>query len=511
MPLSDDQLLARLESFADRLNQGGESADAQAADGEDDALAAGQDLLRLLDRVRQTKARDALPAELLDATAQPPRVGRFEIIRELGRGGFGIVFLAYDPKLNRSVALKIPRGELLLDDDKQRRFLGEAETAAALDHPHIVPIYEAGTIGATAYIVSAYCPGPDLAAWLDAAAEPPPVRHAAELVCKLAEAVHAAHQKGVVHRDLKPSNVLLVPRTNHSDAHQPLESYEPRLTDFGLAKLVENDFRQTRTSLVIGTPLYMAPELLERVRDKVGPAVDVYSLGVILFELVSGRPPIEGATYLEVADQIREAPPPRLRSRRPDCPRDLETVCERCLEKAPELRYESAADLARDLGAIVNGEPIQEFARRPLARLLYWSRRPHRIRDAAVFSIGFQAFVAIWLVVMIAMLPIYEIQPEVIRRTHAEAAIVIVTIHGLMAAVSWLALRGKRWAVNVGFALSSLHLLTPLSRLAGNGLFADIYRGEDFYAFNIFALIFLGFITQFVLYAFALIANRASK
>jgi serine/threonine protein kinase len=208
----------------------------------------------------------------------------------LGRGGCGVVFLAYDPQLRRQVALKVPRAETLFSPDLRARFQHEARAAAALDHPNLVPVYEAGEEGSVCYIASAYCPGVTLAAWLKERTEPVPYRLAARLIATLAEAVEHAHRHGVLHRDLKPSNVML--ETPAKGLPPGVEEdglgFIPKVTDFGLAKLLDGDAGSTtmayptQSGAVLGTPSYMAPEQASGQSKAAGPAADVFALGAVL-------------------------------------------------------------------------------------------------------------------------------------------------------------------------------------------------------------------------------------
>ena len=249
----------------------------------------------------------------------------------------------------------------------------EARAAAGLDHPNIVPVYEAGEAGPICYIATAYCPGPTLRDWLRGRTEPVPFAEAAALVAALADAVGHAHARGIVHRDLKPANVARW-------AVEP--NGEPKITDFGLAKLDSSwptDEPVTRSGVVLGTPSYMAPEQAEGAKA-VGPATDVYALGAILYELLTGRPPFVGESDL---DTLRQAgsqdpvPPSRLR---PRLPRDLETVCLKCLEKDPRRRYATGAELAADLRRFLAGQPVTARRVGPLGRA--W-KRAHRHPVAA--------------------------------------------------------------------------------------------------------------------------------
>jgi WD40 repeat protein/serine/threonine protein kinase len=384
----------------------------------DDALAAGSALVEihtdvppeLRQRLERGVAcmkllRQALPQEPVtpaipspgQATLLPACVGRFAVVRELGRGAFGVVYLARDAHLGRDVALKVPKAAALADPGLRERFVREARAAAALDHPNVVPLYEAAEAGDSCYIASAYCPGTTLAAWLKGRDTPVPVRDAAALLATLAGAVEHAHQRGVLHRDLKPSNVLLEPCATGADGL----GFVPRVTDFGLAKLLSEreEAARTQSGAIVGTPAYMAPEQAGGHSREVGPAADVYALGAILYELLTGRPPFQGETVLDVLLQVRAqepVPPGQLRAR---LPRDLETICLKCLEKQPARRYASAQALADDLRRFLADEPVRA---RPVGRgerLWRWCRRhPARAASvvlAAVLVVGLPATFAV--------------------------------------------------------------------------------------------------------------------
>ncbi len=325
----------------------------------------------------------------------PHRIGRFELRRQLGKGGCGIVFLAYDPKLRREIALKIPRPEMLLNLDAKRRLKLEALAASEFDHPNLVPVYEWGEIGPLCFIATAFCPGLTLAEWIDRQAFPVPLRQAARLVATVADAVQHAHDRGVLHRDLKPNNVILQEVKVEENDEAPAggvqmrgEYFIPRVVDFGLAKLAERGGpSETATRQILGTPKYMAPEQAQARREDIGPPADVYALGVVLYELVAGRAPYDGASDVEVLRQSVEgkAAPPR--HFRPDLPRDLEAICLKAMARTTTERYRTAIDFADDLRRFLDGRPT---IARPLAwsgRAIRWLRRNDQIVAIAVLAV----------------------------------------------------------------------------------------------------------------------------
>ena len=269
----------------------------------------------------------------------------YEILREIGRGGMGVVYIARQRGLNRLVALKMILSGKHAGADQAERFRVEAEAVARLQHPNIVQIYDIGEQEGRPYFSLEYLEGGSLSQKLNGTPLAP--RQAAQLMERLADAMHYAHQRGVVHRDLKPANILLT-----------VEG-QPKITDFGLAKYVDDDTGQTQTGAILGTPSYMPPEQAEGRTRTVGPLADVYSLGAILYELLTGRPPFKGATYWDTLFLVRTqdpVPPMRLQ---PKVPRDLEIICLKCLAKEPGKRYASAEAISEDLRHFLVGEPIK--------------------------------------------------------------------------------------------------------------------------------------------------------
>ncbi|MBY0588679.1 protein kinase [bacterium] len=327
----------------------------------------------------------------------PKKFARFRIDRVLGDGGFGIVYQAYDPQLDRAVALKLPRFEVLSSPSMVDRFQDEARAAAGLSHPNIVQVYDAGEHGPTCYIVSEFCEGSNLRDWLAARREPVPSIVAARFALSLADAVAYAQRSGVLHRDIKPSNILMAkpPREFDfaSDTFAATLGVIPKLTDFGLAKMLEEDSDRTPAGAMIGTPEYMAPEQAEGRLEDITAATDVYGLGTVLYELLVGRPAFEGRTSADKLRRVLLDDPTDPRRRRPDIPRDLEAIVLRCLKKDPAERYADAAELAIDLQNFIAGRPTIARPLRPGHKLVKWAKR-HPTESILVIVLSSFAIVA---------------------------------------------------------------------------------------------------------------------
>jgi WD40 repeat protein/DNA-directed RNA polymerase specialized sigma24 family protein len=311
-----------------------------------------------------------LTPALAAAPGPAPTVPGHEILRELGRGGMGVVYKARHLRLNRLVALKVLLAGAHAGPEALVRFRAEAEAVARLRHPHIVQIYDIGEHEGLPWFALELCEGGSLAE--QARGVPCPPRQAARLVEAVARGV-AAHEQGIVHRDLKPANILLARKEEGQG--RPTDEFEPRVADFGLAKWAEGGGGLTGTGAVVGTPGYMAPEQACGDNRSVGPAADVYALGAILYELLTGRPPFQAATALETLEQVvgSEAAPPRRLN--PRVPADLETIALKALRKEPEKRYAGAAALAEDLRRFQAGEPIAARPAGALERGWRWAKR----------------------------------------------------------------------------------------------------------------------------------------
>ncbi len=320
------------------------------------------------------------------ADSEPPAVPGFEILGELGRGGMAVVYRARQVALQRTVALKMILNGAHAGPKELARFRAEAAVIARLQHPNIVQVYDVGEAAGRPYFALEFVAGGSLAQHLRGT--PQPIRPAAQMVETLARAVHVAHANGVVHRDLKPANILLsdsgVGRGEWSKnptaaAHRsPLATNQPKIADFGVARCADGDGEApgqrdpTVTGEILGTPSYMAPEQAATTRQPVGPAADVYALGAILYELLTGRPPFTGETPLDTVLQVLHTEPVCVTSLQPNVPRDLETICLKCLRKEPHKRYGSALELAEDIQRFLRDVPIRARPVMAVEKLWRW-------------------------------------------------------------------------------------------------------------------------------------------
>jgi len=352
-----------------------------------------------------------------------PVVPGYEIVQEVGRGGMGIVYQARQLGLARTVALKMVSTGLKAGPKDLTRFRAETAALARLQHPNIVQIYDVGQAAGRPYFVFEFVAGGSLAQQLRG--QPQPVRPAAQLVETLARAVQAAHASGVIHRDLKPANILLQ-RSDQLDRSPPPSDFRPltsdlvpKIADFGLAKYVGGNGEgpdphgPTLTGELLGTPSYMAPEQAMVERQPVGPTADVYALGAILYELLTGRAPFTGETPLSTVWQVLHSEPVSVTSLQPNVPRDLETICLRCLRKEPRQRYGSALELAEDLERFLRDEPIRA---RPVGAAEKLWRWMHRHPAAAIL------LAAGLLAPLVALITLSFLSAQLVRSNALESA-----------------------------------------------------------------------------------------
>ncbi len=416
------------------------------------------------------------------------RIGNFRIERLVGRGGMGNVFLAFDEQLRRPVALKFPRVDTLNNPQLLARFLQEAQLAAQLNHPNLVKIYQVDVWGDACYIASEWCEGGDLARWLVEHPGPQEPRWSACLIGAIARAVAYCHRQNIVHLDIKPANVILATRVDDPEslATHALSGSEglpfiPMLTDFGVARVVEEGLTKTHTSLLMGTPLYMAPEQAECDRDKIGPTSDIFALGAVLHELLYGERPFDGKSPLKIMDQLRQVDTLVI-PKRDHVPSELRTICSRCLQHAPMDRYPSADALAEDLDSYLRGEPIHA---RPVSlkqRLLRWCSRPQRTSEAIVIMVFIQLLLSSWVLLGILVIGQFMSGTTLVA-SRLEMSATILFISCPLLGLSVLASHGRRWAIYAAF-LGSLvgQVLAPAAAMVGwVDLIAALYHLQPYF------------------------------
>jgi len=340
------------------------------------------------------------PATARPAPSPGKRFGKYELISEIARGGMGVVYRARDTVLNRVVAIKMILSGSMATADERERFQREAQLAANLDHPNVVPIHEVGEHDGFPYFSMRLIEGGSLADRLDAFRDDP--RAAARLVAILARAIQFANEKGFIHCDLKPSNILMDP------------DGAPRITDFGLARHASDTSGITMSGAILGTPSYMAPEQASGQRREISPATDVYGLGAILYELLTGRPPFHLPTKMETVLQSLYGEPIPPRELRPNVPRELESICLKCLEKSPKARYPSAAALADDLTRFLHGDAVGSTGL--FQKLRRWTRREPEVVSRLV---------GLGLVSLLTELNYRVLSPAPDARSHASVQMIL--------------------------------------------------------------------------------------
>jgi serine/threonine-protein kinase len=380
-------------------------------------------------------------AQAVSGAAPPAVFGNYELLAEVGRGGMGVVYKARQRDLERLVAIKMVLAGHLASPADLARFHDEARAAARLHHPHVVAIYEAGQVHGQPYFAMQYVGGPSLARVL--ARGPLSAEAAARCLAAIARAVAHLHAHGIVHRDLKPSNILLD------------EAGQPYVTDFGLAKGLAGDSHRTSTGAIVGTASYMAPEQAAGGRSvAVGPRSDIYSLGAILYEMLTGRPPFRGETPLDTLVQVLEGEPVRPKAVNPAIPRELEVICLRCLEKAPEDRYPSATAVADDLERFLKGEEIETKHPGLWPRLRRWARR----EPALVYRLA--ALLLSFAIIQVR----FHVSTHIDMKLHLEV-LGVLGLWGLASVVCQRLLsRGEAWSRAIRYVWSAVDvvLLTAL-------------------------------------------------
>jgi serine/threonine-protein kinase len=442
----DDKAFSLLNEYLDRLHAG-EEVDREQFLRDHPELGSALDCLDVLDSfIRDLPDGSGSPG---GETQAPPkddlsdperrRFGPYELLEEIGRGGMGVVYKARQTTLDRTVAIKMILGSYLESDEHLRRFQAEAKAAARLQHPNIVHIHEVGQLHDRHFFAMELIEGISLAERISQG--PMETADIVRLMVATARAIDELHRHGIVHRDLKPSNILLDADGN------------PHVTDFGLAKMFEGDVARTATGVIAGTPSYMSPEQAAGHGDQVGPASDIYSLGAMLYELLTGRPPFREPTPVETVMHVlsREPVLPRRLNRR--VPRLLEQICLKCLAKTPEARYESAGALANDLERFAKGEPLEAKMPGVVERLRRWGRR----QPALALRLGaLGIFYGVELINYYSTSPVAGVEQTSLPRSFHLQVTIILAIWALLSMVFQQLLASDRWRISACFGWGTL-------------------------------------------------------
>ena len=447
------------------------------------------------------------------------RFGNCEVERVVGAGAFGIVYLAKDVETGNPVALKIPRTEVLVDPDKLQRFVNEAKLIADLDHPNIVCLLSSDTVGPVPWLITQWCDGPDLGKWIrqqtDKSFERTYWQEIAEFMALIAEAVDHVHQQGIAHRDLKPSNIMLCTKDGSSGVS--LGDYIPKVADFGLSKLHDGELADTQSSVILGTPFYMAPEQMDHDNNRASSSTratlnsDIYSLGAILFELLTGAPPVLGKNYFEVMANAKSPKRPRASKQQSGLPRGLDRICSICLRLNPEARYESAAGLAADLRRYASGKPIVGQNYPVTQRYAFWHRLQPWKKVAGAFTLFYCFVIGLWFTVSACGFFTFNILPasDSVRMVPQAISLVLTSIL-LPGVIGWFCWSGKTWAAVVGLLLNLPKALVYGSGMVGHPMMFQRYyeHYSSYLTFSVHLFFFICTATQMILYLFAIRSRK---
>lgn len=421
-------------------------------------------------------------------------IGPYQLVREIGRGGYGIVYLAEDTRLGRQVAIKVARPEMVADAEGIARFRREATTAATLDHPGVIAVFDCGDVDGIYFYVMPFLDCPNLAQWFELVEKPLSEALVARLIIDLAEAIQYGHLQGIIHRDLKPQNILLKPDPNHPNGFRPV------VLDFGLCGLVNHE--NSTTSMLAGTPRYMSPEQAMFGLSRVNHRSDIYSIGVILYQLLVGQPPHQAQSIAEAVLMLHSQPvepPSRLRA---SLSSDLETICLKCLRKDQDCRYESAQQLVADLQGYLHGKPIAARREGLHEKLLYAVRHGAAELSLGVMVITINLTIFSWSAVSSLIVGRDFTEMLWMSREFAELLIFLMCIalptHLISIYFGWLMTQKTPYyrRLTIGLLFSAAWLVPLWRSVINNRSFLSFYEGRELTQSVVFLLIAGGFTVQ---------------
>ncbi len=382
------------------------------------------------------------------------RFGRYQLYEVLGYGSFGVVYRGIDVETNAIVAVKLARPEVLLDTGKRDRFVSEATAAERLSHPYIVRVIDAELEGPIPYIVSEYCEGPDLAAWISTRDVTSfSVAVTLDFIKKIVEAIGYAHSVGIVHRDIKPSNILVAKLPTQEIVEQPsFENLIPRLTDFGLAKVYDGPLLDSRSSVVLGTPMYMAPEQMLSKWGPVSQRTDIFAIGMLIFELLEGRPLRQNISYADILGSLIGGGELRIQFNRTDISAVLKRVVAKCLAIDPIDRYASASELHKALSACMEGNTSEGKYSKLIRQAITWARNPDRPIQICYYIIPINIVLSVWMLVCCVLG--YVMPPGFKVSDVIQCLGISFGLSGTMIFLSYLRICGHVWATIALLALT---------------------------------------------------------
>lgn len=438
----------------------------------------------------------------------PESIGRFRVIRKVGEGGMGSVYLGHDDRLDRPVAIKVPRRDATRSLETRNRLLREAKLTAGMSHPNLIQVYEVGIWENHCFVASQWAPDGDLSHWIGNNPGPADTSWTLQLLERVTDVLGHCHQNGIVHLDLKPGNILFdstPPQKEISAGDCEAEFPTPLLADFGLARLVEQGLEETLSSVILGTPMYMSPEQIEGRTSEIDKRADVFAVGVLMHELLFGHRPFVGRTAATILDRIRDRGS-LFMPKGVAVPSTLRSICRKCLETNPEDRYQDASEIRDDIRRILSNEPVSAKVPTIATRLSRWTQETTRINEAGLLSLWLQGGVLAALILLLIMKGTgwAEAVPTSMQRLTIDVLSIIAfpTLPNIIA--GYLILKKWAWAFCINSAISVGFVVILLTAIVSQESPMSLYNGEPLAFFVAHFLLLMLAITQLAAHVVAI-------